>query len=224
LRKLDKSDHGSGCLLLVDDDQAFVEYARTLFEDAGYRTLTAPTGEEALRIARENRPLVVLLEIRLPKLNGYEVCRALRDEFGRALAIAFVSGTRTDPVDISSGLLVGADDYLIKPCDPGELVARAGALMRRVRAERGDETNGSRKLTSREVEILGLLSDGLNQGEIALMLSISPNTVARHIEHVLGKLNVHSRAQAVAAAYRDNLLGSWRRPLRPRMTAAAGEA
>jgi two-component system nitrate/nitrite response regulator NarL len=170
--------------------------------------LTAATGEEALTIARTAAPLVVLLDIQLPTLNGYEVCRALRDEFGRGLAIAFVSGSRTDTVDISSGLLVGADDYLVKTCDPSELVARVGALMRRVHSERGDELPGSRNLTTREVEILGLLSDGLNQREIAQRLTISSKTVAVHIEHILGKLNVHSRAQAVAAAYRESLLGS----------------
>jgi DNA-binding NarL/FixJ family response regulator len=195
-----------GCVLVVDDDESFVGSSHALLEGAGYRTLTAATGEEGLRITREQAPLVVLLEIQLPKLNGYEVCRALRDEFGRALGIAFVSGSRIDAVDISSGLLVGADDYLVKPCDPSELVARVGALMRRVRPENGN----SQDLTSREVEVLRLLSDGLVQRDIAQTLSISPKTVAIHIEHILGKLHVHSRAQAVAAAYRENLLGSSR--------------
>ncbi len=195
-----------GRVLVVDDDESFVGSSQALLEGAGYRTLTAATGEEGLRITREHAPLVVLLEIQLPKLNGYEVCRALRDEFGRALGIAFVSGSRVDAVDISSGLLVGADDYLVKPCDPSELVARVGALMRRVRPEE----NNSQDLTGREVEVLRLLSDGLDQRDIAQMLSISPKTVAIHIEHILGKLHVHSRAQAVAAAYRENLLGSSR--------------
>jgi two-component system alkaline phosphatase synthesis response regulator PhoP len=193
-----------GRVLVVDDDELFVGCSQALLEGAGYLTLTAATGEEALRIAREHAPPVVLLDIQLPKLNGYEVCRTLRDEFGRALAIAFVSGSRMDTVDISLGLLVGADDYLVKPCDPSELVARVGALMRRVRPEK----TRSQGLTSREVEVLRLLSDGLNQRDIAQTLSISPKTVAIHIEHIIGKLNVHSRAQAVAAAYRENLFGS----------------
>lgn len=197
-----------GPLLVVDDDELFVACTTTLLDRAGYRTLTAATGDEALRMARQHVPLVVLLDIHLPKLNGYEVCRALRDEFGQAVAIAFVSGTRTDTVDISSGLLVGADDYLVKPCDPSELVARVGALMRRVRSGRGDEVATSRNLTGREVEVLRLLSDGLSQREIAQILTLSSKTVAVHIEHILGKLNVHSRAQAVAAAYRGSLLGS----------------
>ena len=192
-----------GQVLVVDDDELFVQSTRALIESAGFFTFGAGTGEEALRLAREHAPSVVLLDIHLPKLNGYEVCRALRNEFGRSIGIAFVSGSRTDSVDISSGLLVGADDYLVKPCDPSELVARVAALMRRV------QPNGmsSRRLTRREVEVLRLLADGLQQADIAGELSISPKTVAIHIEHILGKLHVHSRAQAVATAYRENLLG-----------------
>jgi len=190
-----------GYVLVVDDDELFVDSVCTLLDAAGYRSVAAATGEEALRIAREEAPLVVLLDIQLPKLNGYEVCRALREEFGRTLAVAFVSGTRTEAVDVSSGLHVGADDYLVKPCDPSELVARVAALMRRV------QPNGAnhRNLTSREAEVLRLLSDGLEQKAIAGRLSISPKTVAIHIEHILGKLHVHSRAQAVAVAYREDL-------------------
>jgi DNA-binding NarL/FixJ family response regulator len=190
-----------GYVLVVDDDELFVDSVCTLLEAAGYRSVAAATGEEALRIARGQTPAVVLLDIQLPKLNGYEVCRALREEFGRALAVAFVSGTRTETVDVSSGLHVGADDYLVKPCDPSELVARVAALMRRV------QPNGAnhRNLTTREAEVLRLLSDGLEQKAIAGRLSISPKTVAIHIEHILGKLHVHSRAQAVALAYREDL-------------------
>ena len=191
-----------GHVLVVDDDPSFVAYAEAILEAAGYPSASASSGEDALRLARENTPSVVLLDIQLPKLNGYEVCRALRDDFGRSIGIMFVSGSRTDTVDVSSGLLVGADDYVVKPCDPSELVARVAALMRRV------QPNGnSRKLTNREAEVLRLLSDGLEQRAIAGRLSISPKTVAIHIERILGKLEVHSRAQAVAAAYRENLIG-----------------
>lgn len=191
-----------GQVLVVDDDESFVAYAQAVLDAAGYTSSAASSGEQALRLARENPPSVVLLDIQLPKLNGYEVCRALRDDFGRSIGIMFVSGSRTDTVDISSGLLVGADDYLVKPCDPSELVARVAALMRRV------QPNGRnfRKLTNREAEVLRLLSDGLEQRDIAGRLSISPKTVGIHIERILGKLEVHSRAQAVAAAFRENLI------------------
>lgn len=194
-----------GPLLLVDDDQLFLTYMRGLLEGAGYHTLTATTGEEALELARKHVPVIVLLDIQLPGVNGYEVCRALRDEFGRGIGIVFVSGSRTEKVDLSAGLLVGADDFLVKPCDPSELLARVGALVRRVHPANGDGAAKLRKLTSRELEVLRHLSDGMNQNQIAQRLSITPKTVAIHIEHIIGKLEVHSRAQAVAAAYRENL-------------------
>jgi DNA-binding NarL/FixJ family response regulator len=192
--------------LVVDDDRASVVHVQTLLENAGHITLTAATGEEALRTARKQAPLVVLLEIDLPDLNGYEVCRALRDELGQAVAIAFVSGVRTKTFDVSSGLLAGADDYLVKPCDPSELLGRVGALVRRVAGDKQEAIADSGNLTSRELQVLQLLSDGLDQTEIAQKLSISRKTVGVHIEHILGKLRVHSRAQAVAAAYRDHLV------------------
>jgi DNA-binding NarL/FixJ family response regulator len=193
-------------VLIADDDESFVAFVQRLLHGAGYRTLTATTGMEALEVAREHAPPVVLLDIQLPVVNGYEVCHALREELGRKVAIAFVSGMRTDPVDISSGLLVGADDYLVKPFDPSELLARVGGLVRRLTLGFGKEPSSRAKLTSRELEILHLLADGLDQRAIAHRLSISPKTVATHIEHSLTKLGVHSRAQAIAAAYRRELL------------------
>jgi DNA-binding NarL/FixJ family response regulator len=195
----------SSSVLIADSDETVVSCVESLFERAGYRALTAATGEKALQVARKEKPLVVLLDIELPVLNGYQVCRALRDEFGWAIAIAFVSGTRTGPVDISCGLLFGADDYVVKPFDTSELLARVGALMRRVADDEREATMSAGNLTSREIEVLGLLSDGLSQSEIAQRLSITTKTVAAHIEHILPKLGVHSRAQAVAAAYRQQL-------------------
>jgi DNA-binding NarL/FixJ family response regulator len=173
---------------------------------AGYRTLTASSGDEGLSLARARPPDVALIDIQLPGLNGYELCRALRDLFGHRIAIAFISGSRTETIDISAGLLVGADDFLVKPCDPSELLARVGALIRRVRSGNGNGGAKSRSLTVRETDVLRLLAEGLAQKDIAQRLSISPKTVGIHIEHILGKLEVHSRAQAVAAAYRENLL------------------
>jgi DNA-binding NarL/FixJ family response regulator len=190
-------------VLIADADHACVGTVAGLLENVGYRPLIATHGEAALRVAREKRPEVALLEVELPDMNGFELCRALRDELGGSTAIALVSGTRTSPIDVSSGLLIGADDYLVKPFDPNVLLARVHALARRVAPNgAGPPAAG---LTRRELEILRMLADGRDQAEIARALSVSPRTVGGHIEHILGKLGVHSRAQAVAAAYRLRL-------------------
>lgn len=198
-----KNGETSGLVMVADADHASVDSVRAVLESVGYRSIGSTQGDDALRIARDERPSVALLEIELPRMNGFELCRALRDEFGQAIGIAFVSGTRTKPIDVSSGLLIGADDYLFKPFDPSELLARVRALARRVPANgAGRPADG---LTARELEVLRLLADGLDQAEIARALSVSPRTVGGHIEHILGKLSVHSRAQAVAAAYRQRV-------------------
>lgn len=200
--------HSAAPVLIVDDDRAFCEFVRLVLEGAGYATTEATTGEEALRIASERTPIVVLLDILLPRLNGYEVCHGLREMLGDTAGIAFVSGTRTDAVDVASGLLVGADDYMVKPVDADELVARVGALARRARTRPRDDNGAAPRLTPREREILEMLAEGHGQREMARLLSISPKTVGLHIEHILGKLDVHSRAEAVAAAYRRKLLAT----------------
>ena len=180
------------------------EIAR-LLRDAGLATAEFRTGEEAVAAARAARPAAVLLEIPLPGASGYEICRALKDDFGDELAIVFVSGVRTEPYDRVAGLLLGADDYIVRPFDAGELTARVRRL-----AARGEKSPASSAgpLTRREREVLELLMDGLGQPEIARRLYITDRTVAKHIEHILAKLGVHTRAQAVALVARDPLLGS----------------
>jgi DNA-binding NarL/FixJ family response regulator len=181
----------------------------------GYTTHAAETGEEALAAAKREQPALVILEVILPGVSGFEVCRELKDEFGEALPIVFVSGTRTEPGDRVAGLLVGGDDYLVKPFDPNELLARVRRLLPAPLA------NGrtARKLTRRELDVISLLVEGLSQPQIAEKLFISPKTVGKHIEHILAKLGVHSRAQAVALAVRDEQIESHRRA-RPDVTAS----
>ena len=198
----------SGIILIVDDDAGFRALVSTLFARAGMATAQAASGEEALAAVRRQQPALVLLDVFLPDVNGYEVCRELRDEFGDELPIVFVSGERTEPVDRSAGLLVGADDYVTKPFDPDELVARARRLATRSPSHRPatSPVSSSAGLTQREREVLQLLAEGRLPVEIADELVISQKTVASHVQRVLAKLGVHSRAQAVAVAYRDGLV------------------
>jgi len=194
----------NGPILIVDDDASSRELVRELLEGAGYSTLEAASGEEALVMAGDERPALAVLDIQLPGISGYEVCRQLKERFGERLPIVFVSGTRTEPHDRVAGLMIGADDYIVKPFAPDELVARVLRLVTRSNGEprpNGDEGLAAR-LTEREREVLALLAEGLTQDAIAAQLYISPKTVATHIQRILMKLDVHSRAEAVSLAYR----------------------
>jgi two-component system, NarL family, nitrate/nitrite response regulator NarL len=190
----------STSVLIADGDgEARAELAR-LLESGGYLVTQVARGDEALSVADQEQPSLAILEIPLAVLSGYEVCRALKSELGSTFPVLFLSGARTESYDRVAGLLVGADDYLVKPYAPDELLARVRLLTLRSRPLAGIARSD---LTRRETEVLRLLAQGLTQREIAGRLTISPKTVGTHIEHVLRKLGVHSRAQAVALVFRD---------------------
>jgi DNA-binding NarL/FixJ family response regulator len=201
--------NASSTILIVDPEKRARELAVDTLRRAGYFTLEAESGEQALEVARNERPCLVILEVCLSGICGYEACRKLREEFGDGLPIVFLSGVRKESFDRVAGLLLGADDYLAKPFAPDELVARVRGLTRRS----GAPTEGvASNLTERERDVLQLLAQGLYQKEIASRLSISPSTVGTHTEHIFAKLGVHSRSQALAVAYREDLID--RRPRR----------
>ena len=192
----------SSPILVVDDADSSADVVAQL-ERAGYVTVTAGTGEEALELARHEAPALVLLEVCLSGISGYEVCRQLRAAFGEGLPIVFMSAERTESYDRVAGLLVGADEYLAKPVAPDELLIRIERLLRR-----GVPVSPliAAKLTRRELEVLSLLAEGFAAAEIATRLVISPKTVSTHIDRILVKLGVKNRAQAVALAYRRDLV------------------
>jgi DNA-binding NarL/FixJ family response regulator len=197
-----------GPILVVDDDAAFRELVTTLLTQAGYSVVDADAGEAALLAVGERPPALVLLDVCLSGLSGYEACRQLRLRFGDRLPVIFVSGTRTEPYDRAGGLMIGADDYIVKPFFPDELIARVQRLLARsvVESEGANQRCVAAGLTQREQQVLQLLARGLTQHAIAAELHISGKTVAAHIQRILVKLDVHSRAEAVAYAYRDGLV------------------
>jgi DNA-binding NarL/FixJ family response regulator len=201
----------TGPILIVDDDPQFRELASAILSDAGYQPQVATTGKEALELADERRPAVVISDVLLPGPSGYELCRSLRQRFGESLPFILISGERTEPIDSVVAFLLGADDYLTKPFEIEELLARVHRFIARAAGSTAQEERRSpQDLTPREYEVLGLLSSGLSQRKIAQRLVISSKTVATHIQRILTKLEVHSRAEAVALAYRTGLLAPTR--------------
>jgi DNA-binding NarL/FixJ family response regulator len=189
-------------ILIVEPDPGVrTGIARTLVA-AGYETHELETGEHALEQAHRLRPRLVILGVRLPGMSGYEVCQALREKWGSGLSIMFVSGQRRSS-DRTAGLLLGADDWVMVPFSSCDLLARVRRFARDSApgAERSDS-----ELTDREREVLRLLAQGMDQAQVAQRLFISPKTVGKHIERILSKLSLHSRAQAIAYAYRERLV------------------
>ena len=212
---------------MLDDDASMRELIRLLLDRAGLESCEAASAEEALAIALREKPSVAIVDVHLGQgKSGYEVFHELRDR-APELPIVVISGERTESYDKVAGFLLGADDYIVKPFDPDELIARVRRLAERsgaaVRsgAARSADAPDRPDLTPRELEVLGLLAGGLSQPEIAAELGVSSRTVATHIRNLLGKLEVHSRAQAVARAYQLGLVeaGFGRQPVgsaRPR--------
>ncbi len=116
-------------ILLVDDEPSIVQLARMYLEREGFRTDSASDGEAALEKVTRLQPALVVLDVMLPKLDGFEVCRRLRAS-QNSTAILMLTA-RDEDIDKILGLELGADDYLTKPFNPRELVARVKAILRR---------------------------------------------------------------------------------------------
>jgi DNA-binding response OmpR family regulator len=123
-------------VLVVDDDAKTVELVKLYLNRDGYRVFTAYDGVEALRLAREGHPDLIVLDLMLPGIDGLEICRTLRDESD--VPVIMLTAKTTDQ-DKLKGLDLGADDYVTKPFSPRELAARVRAVLRRFPGERGPE-------------------------------------------------------------------------------------
>ncbi len=131
-------------VLVVDDDVKTVELIKLYLDRDGYQVLTAYNGVEALRVAREGYPDLIVLDLMLPDIDGLEICRTLRRESD--IPIIMLTARTTDR-DKLAGLDLGADDYVTKPFSPKELAARVRAVLRRLPGERGPEEIKAGKLS-----------------------------------------------------------------------------
>ena len=119
-------------ILIVDDDQNICELLRLYLAKEGYETLIAHGGEKALELFEQNKPNMVLLDVMMPKMDGWEVCRRIRAQANTPIIMLTAKGETFDKV---LGLELGADDYVVKPFDSKEVVARIKAVLRRCNPE-----------------------------------------------------------------------------------------
>ncbi len=206
-------------ILVVDDEADIVALVAYHLAKGGYRVSTAASGPDALETARRERPALVVLDLMLPGLSGYEVLERLRsDEATRDIAVLMLTARREEQ-DRIRGLSLGADDYLTKPFSPQEMVLRVAAILRRVGAARANPTDtlvvgpleidtaahtvrvsgAAVELTATEYKLLLVLAErrGRVQARALLLQSvwdaapdIQTRTVDMHVQRLRAKLGI----------------------------------
>ena len=126
----------AGPILIVDDDKKTASLVELYLKREGFQTIIAHDGKQALELARRHRPIFIILDLMLPVVDGWEVCRELRKSFDVPILMLTARGEEVDRI---SGLTLGADDYVVKPFSPRELVARVKAVLRRGRLTSAEE-------------------------------------------------------------------------------------
>jgi len=223
----ERSPRGSAVRVLLADDQRLVrESLGTLLGllEGIELVASAANGQEALALAERHRPEVVLMDLRMPHLDGIAATRALRERLPEVKVIALT--TYADDESVLGALRAGARGYLTK--DAGAQDIRAAILAvaageaaldpavqhHVVAALAGGEAGSGREaaaralpdeLTPREAEVLALIAEGLTNAEIAERLFVSPTTVKSHINHLFAKAGLRDRAQAINYAYRTGI-------------------
>jgi len=213
--------------MIVDDHALFRRGLEMVLEGEPDIDLVgqASDGAEAVEKAAESLPDIVLMDIRMPRSNGIEACRAVKEAAPSAKIIILTISDEEE--DLFEAIRAGASGYLLKdipldevadtvravhggqslinPSMAGKLLTEFAALARRDDEERAQEVPAPR-LTEREMQVLKLVARGMNNRDIAKELFISENTVKNHVRNILEKLQIHSRMEAVMVAVREKLI------------------
>src|SRR6266581_7332959 len=214
-------------VLIADDHALFRRGLEMVLEEEDDIDLVgqASDGTEAVTVAGESLPDVVLMDIRMPKSSGIEACRGIKEVAPSAKIVILTISDEEE--DLFEAIRAGASGYLLKdipldevaeavravyggqslinPSMAGKLLTEFAVLARREESER-DEQVPAPKLTDRELEVLNLVARGMNNRDIAKELFISENTVKNHVRNILEKLQIHSRMEAVMVAVREKLI------------------
>lgn len=205
-------------ILLIDDHALFRKGLASLLERRDIQVAAVADGKEGLRVAKETAPDIILLDLRMPQMDGLEILRLLRRE-GIKAPVVMVT-TSQDEQDLVAALRTGAQGYLLKDIEPDELVAAlnqvltgetvvsrqlTGMLARYVRGAVPQPATPLSDLTPREREILEHLAEGQSNKVIARALAITDGTVKLHVKSILRKLRVNSRVEAAVLAVEQGL-------------------
>jgi two-component system OmpR family response regulator len=196
----------SGALILiVDDDLHIREVVRFALEQAGFRTVEAADGREALLRFESASPDLVVLDITMPEMDGTDVCRALRAR--SRVPIVFLS-SRDDEVDRVVGLELGGDDYVVKPFSPRELTARVRAVLRRATSPAADpgKRSGEPRTLSQGALRLDLVGFRAFWNDDEVVLTVTEFGIVRTLLGYPGK--VFSRSELMDSVYGDGTVVS----------------
>jgi DNA-binding NarL/FixJ family response regulator len=198
-------------ILVIDDDAKIRRHIMALLESEDYKTVEARNGREGVEMAKREKPALVLCDITMPEMNGHRVLEALRADAATShLPFIFLTGWG-EREDLRTGMNLGADDYLVKPFEPSDLITAVKARLRRRPAARpagaatvADATPQALAtalgLTPREAELLSWVVQGKTNPEIGIILGIQLTTVKKHLESIFAKLGVENRTAAVTLA------------------------
>jgi DNA-binding NarL/FixJ family response regulator len=207
-------------VFIVDDHAFFRAGLRSLLAEHGFPVVgEAAAADAALPLIERRRPDVVIMDLSMPGMSGVEATRELLARVPKLVVLVVtVSSAEGDVLD---ALEAGASGYLLKESSPEEIVRAveaavegetplsprvAGLIVHRARGRAGDLDASGAALTDREVEVLRLLADGLDNSEIALRLYLSPTTVKRHVSTIFAKTGVSNRVQAAIWAVRGGII------------------
>ena len=208
----------SGLVLVVDDVPENLAVLHDALDESGFTVLVANNGESALQRAIEAQPHIILLDAIMPGMDGFETCRRLKANLAtRHIPVVFMTGL-TDTRHVVQGFEVGGSDYVTKPIQTDEVLARVAAHLRTSRillsAREAQQPSvltledapaqrllsARFQLTEREVEVLRWVACGKTNRDIGDILGLSPRTVNKHLEHVYVKLGVETRTAATSVA------------------------
>jgi DNA-binding NarL/FixJ family response regulator len=190
--------------LCIEDDIQTAGLLCEALTELGYQAATACDGEDGLAAILSDKPDLVVCDVRMPKMSGFEVLERVAAAGPAYAGIPFVFLTALGDRDSElAGRRLGADDYLVKPIDFEMLHT---VIQNRLRRAQGPQRSSEYHLTDREREVLTWVGRGKTSSEIATILGLSERTVNFHCEQAMKRLNVINRAQAVAKAVSEQLL------------------
>jgi DNA-binding NarL/FixJ family response regulator len=197
-------------ILVIEDEPEMRRNIRTILELEHFNVVAASNGRDGLALARAELPDLVLCDVMMPELDGYQVLQGLREEKNTAnLPFIFLTA-KGEKADFRAGMNHGADDYLAKPVSADELLTAVNVRLERAAMQEKiaefrpnfDSPAPLQKLglTPREGEVLLWVAQGKSNGDIGTILGMSEGTVKKHLEHVFEKLGVESRNAATLCA------------------------